>query len=526
MNDFPSPIRALKAKKEALVACFLKGDEPHFLERHAEALDDYFRDSFAGSSVGPLIRMDKNPYAIVALGGYGRTEQCLHSDVDALLLFGKKIPREAADLVQEIFYPLWDVGLDVSYATRTLKESVVLASKDFEVLTSLLDARFICGISSLYSELMQKLHSKVLGRKKGSLIQWLLHRNRERHARFGDSTYLLEPNLKEGMGGLRDYHTMLWVARTEYHVNQPRDLEFLGHLSHDEFQTLSEALSFIRGVRNWLHYLTGRKCDQLYFEYQLKLASLLGFKPHNGHQAVEGFLGALHGQMESLKRQHLMFLNKVERSKTKIGRRQAERRTVSAGIEVFRSALEFESPEAILAKPYLLMKIFEQSATRGLPLSIEASRLVKEFQYLVDERFRRSGGAIRSFQRILVAPSGDFNVLNEMLNTGLLVAFIPEMKEIVNLIQYDEYHVHPVDKHCLRTVQALKAIRDAEAESSDGFCTSLFGEIHKPDLLLWAGLLHDTGKAVAEPDHQAQGAQIARHVLARMGLSEHDIDTV
>ncbi|MBW1741674.1 MAG: [protein-PII] uridylyltransferase [Deltaproteobacteria bacterium] len=526
MSLLKSPVSALQENKEKLIACFLRGGEPCFLERHAEILDDCFRESFAGSSVGPGMRMDKNPYAIIALGGYGRKEQYIHSDVDVLLLFKKRIPDEAKGLIQEIFYPLWDIGLDVGYATRSLRECLSLACRDFEVLTSLIDARFVCGISSLYSDLMEQLHGKVLRRHGRAYIDWLSERNQDRHARFGDSTYLLEPNLKEGLGGLRDYHAMLWVARATYDIREPRDLEFLGHLSHSEFQSLSEALSFIRTVRNWLHHLSGRKCDQLYFEYQVKLARVLGFKQKNGQQAVEGFLGALHGQMEFLKRQHLMFLGKAVRAKGRSGSRKATRRTVTPGIELVHDALGFESPEAILRKPQLLIKIFEQSAILGQPLSVEASRLVKEFLYLVDEKFQRSRRVIKSFQRVLVAQPHTFNVLNEMLNTGMMVALIPEMKGLVNRIQYDEYHVYPVDKHLLRTVQILKELGDARPDTQDAFYGKLFKEIRNPELLLWAGLLHDVGKSRDGHGHASQGAKIVRHVFTRMGFPGQDIETI
>jgi [protein-PII] uridylyltransferase len=526
MSQLPLPISVLQERKDGLIARFLKGDEPHFLERNAEILDDYFRETFTGSSVGPRMRVEKNPYAIIALGGYGRKEQCLHSDVDVLLLFKKKIPDEAKDLVQEIFYPLWDIGLQVAHATRSLKECSALASQDFEVLTSLLDARFLCGISSLYFDLMERLRGKALRRQSSAYVAWLAERNRERHSRYGDSTYLLEPNLKEGLGGLRDYHAMLWMGRAAYHIAEPRDLEFSGHLSHDEFESLCEALSFVKTVRNWLHHLSGRKCDQLYFEYQVRLAENLGYRQENGHQAVEGFLGELHGQMEFLKRQHLLFLKRVINAK-KSGRRKAPGRTVAAGIETVRDALDFESPEAILQNPHLLIKIFEKSAVLEQPLTAGASRLVKEFLYLVDEPFQRSPTVIKSLKRILSASPHTFNVLNEMLTTGLMTALIPEMKGIVNRIQYDEYHLYPVDKHSLRTVQRLKQFRDAPLDGPDGFYGELYKEIGSPELLLWAGLFHDMGKGEHAHEHHAdQGAQIVRRLFERMGFPEKDIETI
>ncbi|KPK21201.1 MAG: hypothetical protein AMK69_22320 [Nitrospira bacterium SG8_3] len=516
----------LQEQRQKLLARFIRGEEPHFLERHTEILDDYFRESFAGSAVGPQMRVEKNPYAIIALGGYGRKEQCLHSDVDVLLLFKKKIPDEAKALVQEIFYPLWDIGLQVAHATRSLKECATLASQDFEVLTSLLDARFLCGISSLYSDLMERLRGKVLRRQGSAYVAWLAERNRERHSRYGDSTYLLEPNLKEGLGGLRDYHAMLWMGRAAYHIAEPRDLEFSGHLSHDEFESLCEALSFVKTVRNWLHHLSGRKCDQLYFEYQVRLAKDLGYRQENGQRAVEGFLGELHEQMEFLKRQHLMFLRRVISAK-KSGRRKGPGRTVAAGIETVRDALDFESPEAILQNPYLLIKIFEKSAALGQPLAAGASRLVKELLYLVDKRFQRSPTVIKSLKRILSASPHTFNVLNEMLITGLMTALIPEMRGIVNRIQYDEYHLYPVDKHSLRTVQTLKEFRDAPLDSPDAFYGELCKEIGNPELLLWAGLFHDVGKGEqTHENHARQGEQIVRRVFERMGFPEKDIETI
>ncbi len=505
----------------------LPGDGgPRFLLQLTEILDDYFRESFASSSVGPQMRVDRNPCAIIALGGYGRKEQYLQSDVDLLLLFKERIPEEAKGLVQEILYPLWDIRLQVSYALRSLKECCSLAGRDFEVLTSLIDARFVCGISALYSQLMEQLDGRVLRRQGAAYVAWLSKGIRDRHKRFGDSTYLLEPNLKEGLGGLRDYHTMLWTARAICNLTEPRDLEYLGYLSHEEFHSLTQALAFVTRVRNRLHHLAGRKCDQLHFEYQVKLADALGFREENGQQAVEAFLGALHGQMECVKRQHLMFLGKTVGAKKTRGRQKKERRTLVEGIEVVRDTVCFASSEAILEKPHVLIRIFEYSALLGLPLSVEAERLVKEFLYLIDDAFRRSPRVVTSFQRILSAPPRPHNVLNEMLNTGILLALIPEMKGIVNRIQYDEYHVYPVDKHLLRTVQTLKELRDVGPGMQDAFYRELFKEIQNPDLLLWAGLLHDVGKAVDEQGHPTHGEHIVRQVFSRMGFSDQDVESI
>jgi [protein-PII] uridylyltransferase len=525
-GSMESPIEQVQQRKKLLISRFLAGAEPQFLSRHAEILDDYFRESFARSSVGPRMRMDKNPYTFIALGGYGRREQCLHSDVDVLLLFKKKMPEEAKELIQEIIYPLWDLGLEVSYATRTLKECIDLASQDFEVLTSLIDARFLCGISFLYLDLFEMIRAKVLGRHSTAFVQWLVARSRERHGRFGDSSYLLEPNLKEGLGGLRDLHVMLWIARAKYQLKEPRDFEYLGHLSQREFQTLSQAFTFLCTVRNWLHYVAQRKCDQLYFDYQVELSRSMGFEAQGGQQAVERFLGALHGHMDFVKQQHLTFVNKVVPRKQRPSLAWANRRLAFSGIEVVQEALGFESSEALLENPYLLLTIFDQSASLDMPLTVEARRLVHEFRYLISDELRCSLTARQVLKRILVAPAKSFDVLEEMVNTGLLVALIPEMQGIINRIQYDEYHLYPVDKHSLRTVQALKDFGNQNAEQQDALYRQLFAELANPELLLWAGLFHDIGKSVPGQDHARQGAELVQGILRRMCVPDPEINTI
>ena len=516
----------LQQKTEQLITRFLQGKEPEFLRQHARALDDYFRQAFEMSMVGPLMDIGKNPYAVIALGGYGREEQCIHSDVDLLFLFRKEVPAKAEKLIQEMVYPLWDIGLEVGYATRSLKECLALASKDFDVFTPILDARFICGWSLLYSELMDQLRKKLIRKKSRTIINWLVEKNRMRHAQFGDSAYLLEPNLKEGQGGLRDYHTMLWISQIEFNAKQPRDLEFLGLLSHEEFQSLYSALVFIWTVRNRLHYLCGRKCDQLNFENQLKLAEMLKFKKARGQQPVERFLGELHGRMEYLKQHHQMFLHELGVEKKRKRIRRSNKTSAVPGLEVIKwGMLNFTSPESLVENPVLLMKIFEESARLKIPLSAEAKRLVREFAHLVDRDFQSSVEIVKSFERILVGPEPTFNALNEMLNTGFLVHFIPEFRNIINRIQYDEYHLYPVDKHLLRTVQIAKQFGEGKDSSLEPLCDTVYTEIRNKRLLFWAALLHDIGKSESEDDHASQGSEIIRKILVRMGLKTADVET-
>jgi len=314
----------LQKKKKHLILDFISKKEHSIMELHSRILDAYFIEKFESSIVDPKIDIARNPYAIIALGGYGRKEQCIHSDVDLLFLFEKNVPDKTDDIIQEIVYPLWDIGLEVGHSTRSLKECVSLAGEDFVIFNSVLDARFICGMSVLYSELMKQIREKVIRDKSDKIIQWLVQSGIKRHDRFGDSTNLLEPNIKEGQGGLRDYHTMLWIGRIKHNIRQPRDLEYSGLLSHSEFRILKEALSFIWNVRNRLHYIAGRRCDQLYFEHQTELANAMNLGKQNGLQPVERFLAKLHSRMEVVKQQYLMFIGeqaytkKSKRSKNSI----------------------------------------------------------------------------------------------------------------------------------------------------------------------------------------------------------------
>ena len=469
----------------------------------------------------------KNPYTIIALGGYGREEQCIHSDVDLLFLFKKKVPKEAENLVQEIIYPLWDIGLDVGYATRSLKECLALAGKDYDILTPMLDARFVCGWSMLYANLVAELRSKILKHKSRPIIDWLVERNSQRHAQFGDSAYLLEPNLKEGQGGLRDYHTMLWIARIAFNAKQFRDLEYLGLLSHEEFQNLIQSITFVWNVRNRIHYICGRKCDQLHFENQVKLARSLNYKTGNGQAPVEKFMGELHGRMETLKQQHLMFLYELGYEKPRKRKRKSQKKSDVNGLEVIEwGMLNFVGPEKIMKSPALLMKIFEESARLKIPLCAEAKRLVKEFSYLVSKTYRVSEPIVKSFERILVAPAPKFNVLNEMLNTGFLEKFIPEFRVVRNRIQYDEYHLYPVDKHLLRTVQTVKKFGTVKDSSLEPLCEKLYRKLKKKKLLLWAALLHDIGKGESVEHHSAKGAEVVQAILGEKRMKPADVETV
>ncbi|MFP4571835.1 MAG: [protein-PII] uridylyltransferase [Desulfobacterales bacterium] len=525
-NHDQNPAEILRQRRQELFASAMQWDPAEFIRAHAELFDAYFRQCFASSKVGPDLAINRNPYAVIALGGYGRAEQCVFSDVDLLLLFEKKVPGEAEELVREYVYPLWDLGLDVGYAIRSLRECVRMAKDDLEILTSVLDARFLCGISSVYAALTDQVRERVLSRSPNKIILSLVERNRGRHEHYGDSAFLLEPNLKEGAGGLRDYHTMRWIGRIKYDLKSLRDLEYHGALSSEEYEQLFEAISFIWKIRNRLHYFTGRKCDQLYFNYQARLAEEMGLEEKDGQLPVEQLMSELHAKMGYVKQQLLLFLFELGFEKPSRRSFDFRRHPEIPEIEISRGGLNFHSSNRIVKSPVLLIRIFETAARLRMPLTREAGRLVREFGYLVDDNFRANSEVRRAFQNILQIPAGPVNVLEQMLETGFLLRLIPEFGGIVDRIQFDAYHLYPVDRHSLRTVYFIKSFGENPPDDVDPLCIKIYRGLKRKHLLLLAALLHDIGKGRADGKHSDTGAKMARIIMRRLGYGKKEADVV
>ncbi len=499
-----------------------------FIESYTRVIDEYFQNVFATSSIARQITVSGYPFALIALGGYGRAEQCVHSDVDILILFEKKLPTNTESLVKEIIYPLWDAKLETGYAVRTIKECLTMAWEEFDILTTMLDARFICGASHIYSMLMEKFRTRLSKKYIQISLNRLIEQSHKRYIDYGDSTYLLEPNLKSGHGGLRDYHTILWYARIVADIKCRRDLERYGFLSHDEFNTLENSLLFIWNIRNMLHYISGRKCDQLHFEHQVELAKLSGFNDKNGHKAVETFMGELHSKMDFIKQINIMLTEDIQLSKRARLFTSIKRSTNYKGVVIRERRLEFDTVEMIPHQPELLLKIFVESGRLKKPLSIEARRIVGEFAYLIDDNFRQNNQNVEAFEQILYSSLWEFNVLNVMLTTGLLAKFVPEFSFIFNKIQYNQYHLFPVDKHSIRCVQVINSFREGNNDStlSNTLYADIYKELRNRKTLMMAALLHDIGKADPAEEHSERGAEIARKIVVRFGYSQSDVEEV
>jgi [protein-PII] uridylyltransferase len=510
--------RALEDSRNALTQEFERGESlSSFSDAYTEIMDQYFRQSHQNSKTGRRLFKKKGAFALLAVGGYGRKELDFHSDIDILILFGSKIPPLAKDLVEEFLYPLWDLGLDLGYGVRSIKDCLSLSKNDFEVLTSLMDARFVCGDSPLYLTLMESLHNKIARKKAVEISRWLEACHQIRMETFGDASHLLEPNLKEGIGGLRDYHQILWHAKALFELRAPRDLEYHGKLSHREFENLRKNLEFIWTVRNRLHQLTGRKNDRLSFEYQEDIALWLGYEDKGSFLAVEQFMGKLHRAMASIKNMNRSF------AATHLPRQHATSKKTpwvespQEGLNIQEGEIQFDSATGIVSQPSLMIDAFDLFARSGCALSMETERLIREFLFLLNHEFRSSEAMAESFRNILNSERA-FEALDKMFELGFLEAFIPEFSEIRDRVQFDAYHIFPVGRHSLETLKQLKRV----GKGKDILLVDIFSDLPDPEPLFLAGLLHDIGKT--GKNHARRGAEIAEGILTRLGYPANETD--
>lgn len=509
----------LKESRDALFAEFTTGAvKTDFHEKYTAIIDDYFRISLQESKTGQSLFKKKAPFALVAVGGYGRKDLCLYSDIDILILFGKKIPADARPLVAELFYPLWDLGLEIGYGVRSVKDCIKLGHSDYEVLTSLMDARFLCGDSLLYLNMAEFLQKRVISKESERYIRWLQDGNALRMKNYGDASHLLEPNLKEGIGGLRDYHHILWMAKTLYDIRSLRDLEQLGKLSYQECEDLLKAVFFISYTRNHLHQLSKRKNDRMSFIYQEEIARRLKYKKDGKTPAVEHFLEELHSSMESIKILHRSFLygHAVKRASRKIN---VDKDDLSQGLHLHQDEIAYNSAKDIIDDPSILMRIFEVSSKYGISLTIDSRRLTRAFLSFIDDKFRCSERIFRGFLNILKS-SYAMETLDQMFDTGFLDSYIPEFGEVRGRVQFDAYHIYPVGRHILEAVSYLKNI----SKEKGILIVDTYADIKQKEELLLATFFHDIGKNGKE--HSKRGARIARGILERVNYHKESIEEI
>jgi len=471
---------------------------------------------------------DRRPgISLLATGGYGREELNPFSDIDLLFLH---FPGKGKDLekgVQALLHPLWDWGLTVGYTVQTPREAWRSAQKDLEVLFSFLDTRWVSGDKA---PLLQMEEEFSRGFKEAGEREVLLQIQQEainRHKKFGDSVFVLEPEVKDGKGGLRDYHSALWAAKLQYRVRSPREMTDHRLLSEREWENFSQALDFLWRVRTQLHYFHGRREDRLSFEDQEAVAQALGYRGADSLQATESFLkGYFH---HALRLHHLSWnlLEKClnESSADSRGGRNKTPPEVAPGFFLYRGRLALTDPSALDRNPFHLWKAFETIHRYGMEMSASLKEVLSQHLSLVNDRFRLAPESIRSFLSLVEQPGHLHRVLEEMYETGFLRKFLPEFEGVHCHIQYDRYHLYPVDVHSLYAVQELEILERGNPSPPWPLFQELMKEVRDPGILKLAALVHDLGKGEG-PSHALRGEKIAQSIGDRLGLPKERVDTL
>ena len=461
-------------------------------------------------------------FALVAQGGYGRGELNPHSDIDLLFLYSRKISPFVQAVTEKLQHTLWDAGMEPSHATRAIADCIRLAESDMRVRTSLLDARFLCGDYTLFQEFEKKVEPRLLKTGIQRFIREKLQENNARHAQYGGSVYLLEPEVKEGEGGLRDIQTARWIARARL---KARDLEALvpsGIIDAAALARLKESQDFLLRVRNELHFATGKHQDQLTFEQQENVSSALGFEGEEGLRGVEVFMRTYYLHAAQISRLSNLIIHRItDCDKPRFATSYVFGRTLREGIRLLKGQLTITKPEVFKSAPDNLIRIFDDAQKYQCQLSHEARELMRQNLNLIDDGFRRSAGANMPFFSILKWKESVYGTLAEMHRSGVLGAFIPEFGRLLCMVLHDAYHIYTVDQHSLHLIKEIERLRAGEYAQSLPLLTQLGREAEKIELLYLGMMFHDIGKGFGG-GHSEIGARMVRPIARRMRLNADD----
>ena len=411
---------------------------------------------------------DAEKLAVLAIGGYGRAEMAPQSDVDLLFLTPWKITAWAESVVESMLYMLWDLKLKVGQSTRTIDDCIRLGGGDITIRTSLLEHRLVCGHAATAETLRDRLWSDLFDNSVPEFIEAKLAERAERHRRQGGQRYVLEPNVKEGKGGLRDLQTLYWIAKYIHRVDRAAELVELGFFTRDEHLTFWQAEDFLWAVRCHLHLLSGRPTDQLTFDMQVEVARAMGYRDQGGRRAVEIFMQHyfLHAtRVGELTRVFLVALEDRHLYKAPILKGWLSRRKrVAAGFSVDRGRLNYADERQFLSDPLNILRLFQEALRTGLLLHSDAMRTVAANLDLIDDHLRQDPEAVRIFLDLLLKHGNPERSLRRMNELGLLGAFIPEFAPVVAMMQFNVYHHYTVDEHLIQCVAALSEIDAAVAD--------------------------------------------------------------
>jgi [protein-PII] uridylyltransferase len=468
-------------------------------------------------------------FAVVAIGGYGRGELAPFSDIDLLFLLPYKRTPRVEQVVEYLLYVLWDLGLKVGHAVRSVDECVRQALGDFTIRTSLLESRLLCGDQALYADFRRRFAKDVVAGTGGPFIEAKLAERDERHRKLGDSRYVLEPNVKEGKGGLRDLQTLYWIAKYVHRVEDVGELVKREVLLREEATRFAKAAEFLWTARCHLHYLAGRAEDRLTFDVQPEIARRLGYTDHAGSLGVERFMKHYFLVAKDVGDLTRIFCANLEAEQRRAPRfsflRFARLRKEIEGFVLDGERLNVASEHHFGERPVDLIRLFHVAQHHDLDIHPNALRGVTRALGSIGPALREDPEANRLFLEILTSRKDPELALRRMNEAGVLGRFVPDFGRVVAQMQYDMYHVFTVDEHTLFAIGIVHRIESGELRDQLPLASEVVGKLVSRRALYCAALLHDIAKGRGG-DHSVLGAKVAKKLCPRLGLSDEETETV
>lgn len=467
--------------------------------------------------------------ALVATGGYGRAEVAPYSDVDLMFLLPYKLTAHSEQVVEYTLYTLWDLGLKVGHATRSVDEAIKLSKEDMTIRTSLLESRWLQGNQELFNIFKARFHADVVANTGPEFVEAKLAERDARHERMGDTRYVLEPNLKEGKGGFRDLQTLFWIAKYLYQVEHVQDLVDVGVLTADDVKRFKKAATFLWTARCHLHYIAGRPEERLTFNVQNEIAERMGYRDHAGAQGVERFMKHYFliakdiGDLTRILCAVLEEQHKKRRTPNWMPTFAFRKKTVG-GFRVESGRLNVASKEDFKKAPIKMLQLFRLVQKHKLDVHPNALRLVAQNLKLINAKLRKDPKANAVFMDILTGekPEQALMMLNE---AGVFGQFMPDFGRVVAQMQYDMYHVYTVDEHTIRAIGILNGIETGRLEEDHPVAASAVKEVQSRRALYLSVLLHDIAKGRGG-NHSVLGAEVAEKLGPQLGLDEWETETV
>ena len=467
--------------------------------------------------------------AIVAVGGYGRGELAPHSDIDLLFLLPYKLTPNAEQVIEYLLYTLWDLKLKVGNATRSVEECLRQAKGDMTIRTAILEARYVWGDQEVFGELKRRFAAEIVKDSAGEFIAAKLAERDARHQKLGDSRYHVEPNVKEGKGGLRDLHSLFWIGKYVYRAEDVGKLVKLHVLSEEESARFARAQNFLWTVRCHLHYLTGRAEDRLTFDVQTEIGRRMGYTDHAGTRGVERFMKhyfLIAKDVGDLTRIFCAILEAEQEKKRGFRwRNWSFRRKTAEGFAVDAGRLTVAKGNAFKEDPVNLIRLFHAAQLHELDIHPKALRLITQNLKRIDAGLRADPEANRLFLEILTSRKDPEIALRRMNEAGVFGRFVPDFGRVVAQMQYDMYHVHTVDEHTLFAIGILSKIESGALKEDHPVSTAVIRTIVSRPVLYLAVLLHDIAKGRGG-DHSVLGEEVAQKLCPRLGLSAEETEQV